>query len=178
MPWHSFPIKRPLRVAYMAGEGITGFRVRLRAWMQHHDNIEQPGEFRMLPRALSLPACTLAVVEALRSFKPDIVVTDTLNVYFGAGNENDNRQPRSEQSEKVRTTASDTSDANERHLRACCAAVLYPAIRKELLRRYPSTPGRRTPKSYRWARAARWPAAGGASSPARTHRRCRSRRAR
>lgn len=89
LDWHGFRIRRRLRVAYLCGEGTNGFRVRLHAWLQHHDNIEEPGDFRILPRALSLPSYLNDVIAALKPFTPDVVITDTLNSYFGGGNEND-----------------------------------------------------------------------------------------
>jgi len=88
LDWHGCGVRRRMRVVYLAGEGINGLRVRLKAWLEHHDNIEA-GEFLVLPLALSLPDRVVELVEALRLFKPDIVVADTLNAYFGAGNEND-----------------------------------------------------------------------------------------
>jgi hypothetical protein len=86
--WHGCLIPRRNRVAYLAGEGITGLRVRLKAWLEHHENILEPGEFRILPRRFSLPDNASSVIEQLRPFAPEIVVTDTANAYFGAGDEN------------------------------------------------------------------------------------------
>lgn len=88
LDWHGYKIKRRLRVAYLIGEGATGFKVRLHAWLAHHDNIEEPGEFRILPRSMSLPANYGELVPVLQEFGPDVVVTDTLNRYFGGGDEN------------------------------------------------------------------------------------------
>jgi hypothetical protein len=88
LPWYGYQVSKPVRVAYMAGEGTSGLKVRLHAWLQEHDNIEEPGLFRILPEALSLPERVDEVIEALREFKPDVVVADTVNAYFGAGDEN------------------------------------------------------------------------------------------
>jgi hypothetical protein len=88
MDWHGLKVKRPVRVAYLLGEGINGCRVRLRAWLQRHDAGHQAGEFRILPQALSLPDHVHDIVEALGEFRPDIIVADTLNAFFGSGNEN------------------------------------------------------------------------------------------
>lgn len=88
LDWHGHKVSKRLRVAWLVGEGSSGFRVRLKAWKEQHDNIEESGEFRFLDEALSLPARAPEVIEALREFKPDAVVTDTLNAYFGAGDEN------------------------------------------------------------------------------------------
>lgn len=86
--WHGFKIRRPLRIGFMAGEGTIGLKLRLHAWRQHHDTAQMLGNFRVLPESLSLPDRAGEVVEALRTFSPDIVVADTLNAYFGAGDEN------------------------------------------------------------------------------------------
>jgi hypothetical protein len=88
MEWHGCAVGRRMRVVYLAGEGINGLRVRLKAWQEHHDSIESAGEFRILPLALSLPDRMLELLTALRPAVPDIVVTDTLNSYFGPGDEN------------------------------------------------------------------------------------------
>jgi AAA domain len=87
LDWHGCAIPRRMRVVYLCGEGVNGLRVRLKAWLEHRDTIE-PGDFWILPRALSLPDEALGLVEILRPIKPDIIVTDTLNAYFGGGDEN------------------------------------------------------------------------------------------
>ena len=88
MDWHGCAIPRRMRVVYLCGEGVNGLRVRLKAWLEYHDNIEERGYFQILPMALSLPDRVATVAEALHAMAPDIVVTDTLNAYFGAGDEN------------------------------------------------------------------------------------------
>ena len=88
LPWYGYQVSKPVRVAYLAGEGTSGLKVRLHAWLGQHDNLEEPGVFRILPEALSLPDRVDEVIEALREFKPDLVVADTVNAYFGAGDEN------------------------------------------------------------------------------------------
>jgi hypothetical protein len=88
LDWHGCAIPRRMKVVYLAGEGVTGLKVRLRAWQEYHDNIEVAGDFHILPLALSLPARAAELAEALRPLSPDIVVTDTLNAYFGGGDEN------------------------------------------------------------------------------------------
>jgi hypothetical protein len=89
MNWHAgFQVRGPLRVAYLAGEGTAGLRVRLRAWMAQHSELPS-GEFIVLRRALSLPDKAQKIAERLTAFRPDIVVVDTLNAFFGAGSEND-----------------------------------------------------------------------------------------
>jgi hypothetical protein len=88
LDWHGCAIPRPMKVVYLAGEGVNGLRVRLKAWIEHHDSIEAPGKFYVLPIALSLPDRVSTLAESLAALKPDIVVTDTLNAYFGGGDEN------------------------------------------------------------------------------------------
>jgi len=88
LDWHGCAIPRRMKVVYLAGEGVSGLRVRLKAWQEYHDNIAVPGDFHVLPMALSLPAHVASLVEAMRPLNPDIVVTDTLNAYFGGGDEN------------------------------------------------------------------------------------------
>jgi len=86
MPWHGCEIKKALRVAFMAGEGTNGLRLRLQAWLSHHQPTNE-GQFKVLPKSLSLPMRTAEVCALMLSYKPDIIVIDTLNAYFGAGDE-------------------------------------------------------------------------------------------
>jgi hypothetical protein len=88
LDWHGCAIPRRMRVVYLCGEGVNGLRVRLKAWLEHHDSIGVKGDFHVLPRALSLPDQASNLVDTLQTLKPDILVTDTLNAYFGAGDEN------------------------------------------------------------------------------------------
>lgn len=88
MDWNGCKVSRALRIAYLIGEGVTGLRVRLKAWLEYHDSVTEKGAFIILPRPVSLPDQVLEVVEKLREFAPDIVVTDTLNAFFGGGDEN------------------------------------------------------------------------------------------
>jgi AAA domain-containing protein len=88
MDWHGHAVPRPLRVAFLAGEGRNGLRVRLHAWRQHHDSAELTGAFKVLPTSFSLPDRLEELIELLRPFRPDVVVPDTLNAFFGVGDEN------------------------------------------------------------------------------------------
>jgi len=88
LDWYGFRIIRPLRVAYLAGEGLRGLRIRLKGWLEYHDSVEPNGNFCLLPHSLSLPERFAEVLEILRAFQPDIIVVDTLNAYFGGGDEN------------------------------------------------------------------------------------------
>jgi hypothetical protein len=88
--WHGHKVSRPLRVVFLAGEGRKGLKVRLHAWLRHHDValLRDGGDFRVMPQAFSLPERADELISALRDLKPDVVVTDTLNAYFGSGDEN------------------------------------------------------------------------------------------
>jgi AAA domain len=88
MSWCGHTIRKRLSVAYLAGEGVNGLKVRLRAWQEYHDGVSEAGAFRIFPHALSLPTEAAGLVEILRPFKPNIVVADTLNSYFGGADEN------------------------------------------------------------------------------------------
>jgi len=88
LDWHGHAIRRPQRVAFLSGEGQTGLRVRLHAWTQYHDSAELQGAFNVLPVSLALPDRIEELIELLRDFKPDIIAIDTLNAYFGGGDEN------------------------------------------------------------------------------------------
>jgi hypothetical protein len=85
LDWHGHKVTRPLRIAYLAGEGINGLRLRIRAWAQHHDSATLGGDFRFVPVSFSLPDRAEEVIELLRDYRPDVLVTDTLNAYFTAG---------------------------------------------------------------------------------------------
>lgn len=87
MHWHGHVLTRPLRIAYLAGEGHMGLRTRLHAWRRHHAT-ELRGDMRIMPEALSLAGRLQDVIEVLRPYAPDVIVTDTLNAYFGGGDEN------------------------------------------------------------------------------------------
>lgn len=88
LSWCGHTVRKRLNVAYLAGEGVNGLKVRLRAWTEYHDALSEAGAFSVFPHALSLPAEATGLVEILRPFSPDIVVADTLNSYFGGADEN------------------------------------------------------------------------------------------
>lgn len=87
MRWRGYTVSRPLRVAFLAGEGRSGLRLRLKAWIAEH-GAELNGNFALLAESLGLPQHADEVVVALREHKPDLVVIDTLNAFFGGGDEN------------------------------------------------------------------------------------------
>jgi hypothetical protein len=86
--WHGLKIRKPLKIAFMAGEGTTGLKVRLHAWRQHYDTLEMKGDMRILPESISLPDRASEMVKILRPYQPDVVIIDTLNAFFGGGDEN------------------------------------------------------------------------------------------
>jgi hypothetical protein len=88
LDWHECKVTRPLNVAFLAGEGRNGLRIRLHAWLEHHDTAHLAGAFKILPAALSLPERVDEVIALLAPLAPDVVAADTLNAYFGAGDEN------------------------------------------------------------------------------------------
>lgn len=88
MPWHGHRVPKALRVAFLAGEGRNGLRVRLHAWLSHHDNAALAGAFNILPSSLSLPDRVEELIELLKPFAPEVVVPDTLNAFFGPYDEN------------------------------------------------------------------------------------------
>lgn len=85
--WHGHAIPRPLRVVYLAGEGHTGLRVRLHAW-RHTHKVPLRGDMQILPVALALVAELEPILQTLQEVRPDVVFVDTLNAYFGGGDEN------------------------------------------------------------------------------------------
>jgi len=87
MHWHGHTILRPLRVALLAGEGTNGLRLRMRAW-RCEQCTELRGDLRVLPQALSLPDRADDLLSCLAECRPDLVVIDTVNAYFGDGDEN------------------------------------------------------------------------------------------
>ncbi|MGH2879995.1 MAG: AAA family ATPase [Solirubrobacteraceae bacterium] len=87
MHWHGHTVSRALRVAYLAGEGHAGLRVRLHAWRRHHE-AELRGDMRVMAEALSLTGRIEDLLDVLRPYTPDVLIADTLNAYFGDGDEN------------------------------------------------------------------------------------------
>lgn len=87
MHWCGYQMPGALRVAFLAGEGRNGLRLRLKAWRTEH-GAELKGDFRLLPEAIGLPQRMAEVVEMLADYMPNVVVIDTLNAYFGGGDEN------------------------------------------------------------------------------------------
>lgn len=87
MHWRGHCVSRAIRVAYFAGEGQNGLKVRLHAWRSEHAP-ERTGEYKLLPISLSLPDRREELLVLLREYRADIVVVDTLNTFFGGLDEN------------------------------------------------------------------------------------------
>ena len=87
LDWHGHLIARARRIAFLVGEGKNGLRLRLKAWQCEHPR-ERRGDLRLIPEALTLSDRVDDVVTALCSYRPEVVVVDTLNTFFGGGDEN------------------------------------------------------------------------------------------
>jgi KaiC/GvpD/RAD55 family RecA-like ATPase len=85
--WHGRSVTKPLRVAYLIGEGQTGLRTRIHAWIKAHPTETRPA-WRVLPEAVPLTSRVSELINALQGFKPDVIAIDTLNAYFGDLDEN------------------------------------------------------------------------------------------
>ena len=82
-------------VAYLSGEGTTGIGSRFAAWSRHHDT-PPPENLLVVPFQFDLlsPAEVeelLTVVRRDLGEPPSLVVIDTVNRYFGTGDENSTR---------------------------------------------------------------------------------------
>ena len=79
-------------VLYIAGEGVSGLRNRVKAWLAHHE-VEPPSNFVFIPATFNMlnEAETDEVIQIARDDlgqSPSLVVIDTLARNFGGGNEN------------------------------------------------------------------------------------------
>jgi KaiC/GvpD/RAD55 family RecA-like ATPase len=80
-------------VLYIAGEGVSGLRNRVKAWLAHHELDTPPSNFVFIPATFNLldEAETDEVIQIARDDlgqKPSLIVIDTLARNFGGGNEN------------------------------------------------------------------------------------------
>jgi hypothetical protein len=80
-------------VLYIAGEGVSGLRNRVRAWLAHNQIEVPPSNFVVVPATFNLLEEGEAdeVIEIAREDlgqSPSLVVIDTLARNFGGGNEN------------------------------------------------------------------------------------------
>ena len=87
--WCGCPVKTG-KVLYIAGEGRNGLSKRLRAWFERYNEPMRNIKVRTVPIELTDPASIAALVEEIRAMPdpPDLIVIDTLNRNFGAGDEN------------------------------------------------------------------------------------------
>lgn len=94
--WKGNKIKDPVNVIYLCGEGWTGVKRRIRAWL-----VENPtsfvGNFAAYPIPLDLdtPAGIHEIGEQINAlgWNPDIIIIDTLNRYM-SGDENSAQDTR------------------------------------------------------------------------------------
>ena len=85
------PTEHP--VLYIAGEGVSGLRNRVKAWLAHHEVVTPPRNFVFIPATFNLldEAEIDEVIQIARDDlgqNPSLVVIDTLARNFGGGNEN------------------------------------------------------------------------------------------
>ena len=80
-------------VLYIAGEGVSGLRNRVKAWLAHYEVVTPPRNFVFIPATFNLldEAEIDEVIQIARDDlgqNPSLVVIDTLARNFGGGNEN------------------------------------------------------------------------------------------
>jgi len=80
-------------VLYIAGEGVSGLRNRVKAWLAHHEVVTPPRNFVFIPATFNLldEAEIDEVIQIARDDlgqNPSLVAIDTLARNFGGGNEN------------------------------------------------------------------------------------------
>lgn len=93
-PWQG-KAAAPGAVFYIAGEGFSGFRRRLRAWEIHNGTslADAPLFFSRQPAALMDSTNAAAIIQAVKELekthgKPALIVVDTLHRNMGDGDEN------------------------------------------------------------------------------------------
>jgi hypothetical protein len=82
-------------VVYVAPEGYTGLRKRIKAWLRYHKQ-ETPTNFIIMPDSYDMtntktPALLLEIIVQELGEMPALIVFDTLARNFGAGDENSTR---------------------------------------------------------------------------------------
>lgn len=94
--WHGAKIREPVKVVYLCGEGLSGVKLRLKAWAAYHE-AQSLGSFAVYPLPLDLD--TEKGLQEIReqigslSWTPDIIVVDTVNRYM-SGDENSAQDTR------------------------------------------------------------------------------------
>ena len=90
--WHEHEIKKPGAVLYILGEGMAGVTRRLAALKIKYGKEDQaiPFYISTVPAALTDIDFMLLVQESIKALPeiPVLIIIDTLNMNFGAGNEN------------------------------------------------------------------------------------------
>ena len=85
-------------VCYVAGEGTGGIKKRIKAWRKKHGQEGRIDNFVVIPYQFDL-TCNgqadadeiLSITTGLLGGPPSLIIIDTLNRHFGAGNENDTK---------------------------------------------------------------------------------------
>lgn len=94
--WHGFKIREAANVVYLCGEGLSGVKMRIKAWSAYH-NVDKLGRFAVYPLPLDLD--TEGGIQEIREqigslpWNPDILVVDTVNRYM-SGDENSAQDTR------------------------------------------------------------------------------------
>lgn len=78
-------------VVYVAGEGESGFKKRVQAWMMHNAQMPDNIWFRLGATDLFSHESALALLEEFEQYKPKLVVIDTLQANSGDSDENTGR---------------------------------------------------------------------------------------
>lgn len=80
-------------VLYVLGEGVSGIRKRVYGWCQHHKKDYRRLKLKFLFGLVDLHdrGGTQKVIDALATFKPYMIVVDTLSLVTGDGDENSAR---------------------------------------------------------------------------------------
>lgn len=88
-PWRGHEV-RPGKVLFIAGEGGNGLRTRIKAWFEKHGEPMRNFAVSTVPLELCAPQHIDLLIAEIRRFTDglSLIVLDTLNTHFGAGDEN------------------------------------------------------------------------------------------
>ncbi len=94
--WHGHAVKQG-EVVYVAGEGVSGYSVRMRAWQEKHE--VKPEQLVLCKTPVRLwpdPESVTAFLDAVNTagIHPALVVLDTLGKCLGGADENSNGEMR------------------------------------------------------------------------------------
>ena len=89
LPWLGAAIVEPGPTMYVAGEGVSGYVARLRAWKAHYQVTERIGA-HVWPAAVALPDCNevYKFVAEVSPVAPKLVIFDTLSRCLNGADEN------------------------------------------------------------------------------------------